>query len=159
MGKKRRVKRFDEGGVLDSALSKYDKVSEEHPLAKLAFDLIPVTGVATSAADTVSDLKKRQYGKAAVDSLGLIPGVKTITTAAKGVNKATSSVKNAGPVWETLRNIDRGADITEAQAKQERNTKEKNKKQNVAQSMGKKKGGAVRGHGCEQRGKTKGRFV
>jgi len=154
MPKKHKIKKFDKGGLL----SEYENYSEKYPLAKLSLDLVPVTGVATSAVDTVSDLKKGNYGKAAIDALGVIPGVKTIKTAAEGLRKASTVKKYDSPLWEAARNVDRGSDISEAQSKQERNTKEK-KKQNVAQSMGKKKGGVIRGCGCEQRGKTRGRFV
>lgn len=156
MPKKQKIKKFDEGGGI---LSKYDKFSEEYPLAKLTADLMPGAGVATSIADVASGVNKEQYGKAAIDALGVIPGVKTIKTLAKGLQKAKEVKKYSGPLWETARNLDRGADIAEAQAKQDKLTAEKKKQENVTPSMGKKKGGIVRGHGCEKRGKTIGRFV
>lgn len=71
----------------DRLLTGYDQLSNDHPNIKLALDLIPSTGMATSAIDTASDLNKGNYGDAAIDAVGLIPEVRFAKTMATGLGK------------------------------------------------------------------------
>jgi hypothetical protein len=58
------------------ASTTYDRLSNENPKTKLFLDVLPGTGTVTSATDVTNDLYKGQYGDAALDAVGLIPGVK-----------------------------------------------------------------------------------
>jgi hypothetical protein len=74
--------RLADGGLIGDALNSYDDWSQNHPAAKLALDVLPVTNVVTSALDVANDLHKGEYWTAAGDALGLIPGFKLAKTAA-----------------------------------------------------------------------------
>jgi hypothetical protein len=58
------------------ALAGYERLSNENPKIKLALDMMPYTGTVTSALDVANDLRKGEYGAAAGDAIGLIPGYK-----------------------------------------------------------------------------------
>jgi hypothetical protein len=73
--------RLADGGLIGDALNSYDNWSQNHPAAKLALDVLPVTNVVTSAMDVANDLHKGEYWTAAGDALGLIPGFKLAKTA------------------------------------------------------------------------------
>jgi hypothetical protein len=132
-----------------SALDKYQQLSADNPEAKLALDVAPFSGVATSLADTAVDARKGNYADAGLDLLGVVPGAKLIP----GSGLVKSAMKYASGKANLARNGDRASDaVTYAEEKK-------------AQAKGMKKGGKVsapkqaRGDGCAQRGKTKGRFV
>jgi hypothetical protein len=58
------------------ALDAYDRLSNEYPKTKLFLDVAPGTNLVTSALDVASDLHKGEYGTAALDAVGLLPGYK-----------------------------------------------------------------------------------
>jgi hypothetical protein len=58
------------------ALAGYERLSNENPKTKLALDMLPGTGTVTSALDVANDVRKGQYGDAALDAIGLVPGYK-----------------------------------------------------------------------------------
>lgn len=69
---------YADGGLISRALNGYDQLSNDHPNIKLAADVLPGTGTVTSALDVASALNKGDYGDAAVNAIGLIPGYKTV---------------------------------------------------------------------------------
>lgn len=131
-----------------SALDKYQRLSAENPEAKLALDVAPFSGVATSVADSAVDASKGNYADAGLDLLGVVPGAKLV----KGSGFVKDMLKYGGGKANLARTADRASDaVTYAEEKK-------------AQAKGMKKGGKVsasksRGDGCAQRGRTKGRFV
>jgi len=140
--------------AFNKALDKYEKLAKDNPDSKLALDLAPFSGVATSLADSAVDLRKGNYPDAALDLLGAVPGAKMVKP--KGFfDKAKKVYDNARA--NLARTTDKTSDTVtyvenkDAQAKSRRE--------------GMKKGGKVsapkacRGDGCAQRGNTKGRFV
>jgi hypothetical protein len=86
----------------------YDNLTGKYPKTKLALDLLPPTAMATSAVDAVNNLSKGNYGAAAVDAAGLLPGVKPLSkflprslsidniSRGRKVGKGTSTVKDVG---------------------------------------------------------------
>jgi len=86
----------------------YDNLTGKYPKTKLALDLLPPTAMATSAVDAVNNLSKGNYGAAAIDAAGLIPGVKPLSkflpkllsidniSRGRKVGKGTSTVKDVG---------------------------------------------------------------
>jgi hypothetical protein len=140
--------------TFNKALDKYERLSKENPDSKLALDLAPFSGVATSLGDSAVDLRKGNYPDAALDLLGVVPGAKMVK--GKGFLDKAKQMYGNGKA-NLSRVTDKASDFV---------TFLENKDA-VAKSRGDgmKKGGKVsapkasRGDGCAQRGKTKGRFV
>ena len=112
MRKTSKTKRFAEGGDMPEVVvsskrprsigrrfndvaDKYEKWGKDNPEAKLAADLAPFTGVVTSAADTINELRKGDYPQAGLEALGLIPGVK-VASALHKVSKADKLRRGVG---------------------------------------------------------------
>jgi len=138
--------------VIDSAVKKYRKISSDNPEAKLALDVAPFTGIATSLADAGADAYEGNYADAGLNLLGVVPGVKLI----KGVGAIKNAAKYAGSMANLARTTDRTSDaVTYGE--------EKTKKTNEpAKNKPMKKGGmtaSIRADGIAIRGKTKGRIV
>ena len=87
---------YDKYGVLPESVSKasptellkeaYDaqkKARDENPVIDAALSFVPVANVATSADDMVNSIKDKDYSKAALDVLGVIPSEKFITKASQ----------------------------------------------------------------------------
>jgi hypothetical protein len=72
------------GQLLDA----YENRSNQYPVGKLVADVLPGTGTVTSALDTANDLRKGNIRDAAVDAIGLVPGVKALGVGAKTVGRA-----------------------------------------------------------------------
>ena len=90
----------------------YDDIKRRYPEAKLAIDVLPYTGVVTSAADTLQALSKGDYEDAAENAVGLIPGLKTGVVLSKARKaKAMKEAKNAvrGTAKVTDAALDAGA--------------------------------------------------
>ena len=135
--------------VIDSAVKKYRKISSDNPEAKLALDVAPFTGIATSLADAVADAYEGNYADAGLNLLGVVPGVKLI----KGVGAIKNAAKYAGSMADLARNTDRASDAV-TYGEEKTNEPAKNKPM--------KKGGmtaSIRADGIAIRGKTKGRIV
>jgi len=66
-----------------AALDRYEEASKAAPDVKLAADLHPKSGIATSGMDAAVQAKKGNYGQAALEAVGLIPFVKPGVTLAK----------------------------------------------------------------------------
>lgn len=133
---------------LRDKVAKYDKAKRDYPREKYLLDMAPGIGQVTSALDTVSSLSKGDYGDAALNAVGVIPGVKHVP--ARGLVKAAK--KYAGKGFAAARNFDRGMDTAEYIG----NEREKIKKPVVKKA----KGGSVssRADGCAIKGKTKGKM-
>jgi hypothetical protein len=153
-----------EEGSIGKAVKKYRKMSSDNPEAKLALDVAPFSGVATSLADAGADAYEGNYVDAGLDLLGVVPGVKLI----KGMGAIKSSSKYAGPKADLARTTDRASDsvtyaeekAAEAKEPTKRNVFRSNANPKLAKKM--KTGGMTassRGDGIASRGKTKGRFV
>jgi hypothetical protein len=115
----------------------YEQWAKDNPEAKLVADVAPYTGVATSAADTVNELRKGNYPQAGLEALGLIPGVK-IVNALRKVSKADKLRKGLGVAAHAY-DVENWGDARE----------DKNAAPNKY----------ARGGGIESKGKTRGRFV
>jgi len=138
--------------AIGRVIKKYRKISSENPETKLALDVAPFSGVATSLADAGADAYEGNYVDAGLNLLGVVPGVKII----KGVGAIKNAAKNAGLMADLARNTDRASDaVTYGEEKtKEKNEPDKNKTM--------KKGGMIissRADGIASRGKTKGRIV
>jgi len=140
--------------AVGSALDTYERLSKENPDAKLALDLAPFSGVATSLADSAEAAHKGNYPDAALALLGVVPGVKMV--------KGKGFLDKAKKVYDSARaNLARTTDKTSDTVTYAENKDAQAK----SRREGMKKGGKVsapkasRGDGCAQRGKTKGRFV
>ena len=153
-----------EEGSIGKAVKKYRKMSSDNPEAKLALDVAPFSGVATSLADAGADAYEGNYADAGLDLLGVVPGVKLI----KGIGAIKNATKYAGPKADLARTADRASDsvtyaeekAVEAKEPTKRNVFRSNASPKLAQKM--KTGGmtaSARGDGIACRGKTKGRFV
>jgi hypothetical protein len=137
---------------LRDKVAKYDKAKGDYPGEKYLLDMVPGVGQVTSALDTVSALDKGNYGDAALNAIGVIPGVKYIP--ARGLVK--SAKKYAGKGFAAARNFDRGMDTAEYIGSE----REKAKKPVVKKAKGGSVGSASkRADGCATKGKTKGRMV
>jgi len=94
------------GGLIRQALDGYDKLSQQYPTMKLALDVAPFSNVVTSGLDVASDLRKGDYGTAAGDALGLVPGMRAGVGLAKGAVNTIS--KAAHFLSDNRRVIDAG---------------------------------------------------
>lgn len=150
--------------LVGKAVKKYRKFSSENPEAKFALDVTPYSGVATSLADSVSDAYEGNYPDAALDLLGVVPGVKLI----KGVGAAKSASKYAGTGAELARTADRTSDSLTYAEEKTAEAREPSKgnagrgKVNPKRVNEMKKGGMTaskRADGIASRGKTRGRIV
>ena len=139
-------------GAIGKAVKKYRKMSSDNPEAKLALDVAPFSGVATSLADAGADAYEGNYADAGLNLLGVVPGVKLI----KGAGAIKNAAKYAGSMANLARTTDRTSDaVTYGEEK----TKETNE---PAKNKPMKKGGMTvssRADGIASRGKTKGRIV
>lgn len=61
----------------------WDQFGEENPNIKLAISFLPVVGTGVSAIDFKVAVNKGDVGAAALAALGLIPGIKPLTTISK----------------------------------------------------------------------------
>lgn len=150
--------------LVGAAVKKYRKFSSDNPEAKFALDVAPYSGVATSLADSVSDAYEGNYPDAALDLLGIVPGVKFI----KGAGTVKSVSKHAGTGAELARTADRASDALTYAEEKTAEAKEPAKgnagrgKVNPKRVNEMKRGGLTassRGDGIASRGRTKGRFV
>jgi hypothetical protein len=136
-------------GVVD----KYKKWAEDNPKAKLAADLTPGIGAATSVGDSAVALNEGRHGDAALELLGVVPGAKLLPL----INKASKTAKRANKLKEVANTADKTSDTLQyAEGR-----KSGDDKPDWA-TGGMKKGGKVRtasqrADGCAIRGKTKGR--
>lgn len=140
-------------------LNKYDKFVAEHPKSKLAADLTPVAGSVLSLVDTASDINKRDYPAAAIDTLGLIPLAKFIP----GRGFVKSAMRYGGKGWDAARGADVVMDASDAAKNENERLKNKKAKGGIIK---KAKSGVIkkatsaskRGDGIANKGKTKGRL-
>jgi len=135
--------------AIGRVIKKYRKISSDNPEAKLALDMAPFSGVATSLADAAADAYEGNYVDAGLNLLGVVPGVKII----KGVGAIKNAAKFAGPMANLARTTDRTSDVV-TYGEEKTNEPAKNKPM--------KKGGmtaSIRADGIASRGKTKGRIV
>ena len=87
---------------------KYRELSAEYPEAKLALDLLPIAGMGMSALDAAASAAEGKYGDAALEALGVVPGVKYVP--GMGATKALAKYKYASRPAELARTIDRASD-------------------------------------------------
>jgi len=136
------------------AVDRYKKWSEDNPKTKLAADLTPGIGAATSVGDSAVAFNEGRHGDAALELLGVVPGVKALpminkaSRAAQKINKARQAATTADKTSDTLQYVE--------------GRKSEDDKPDWA-TGGMKKGGKVRtasqrADGIAQRGKTKGRI-
>jgi len=153
-----------EESAIGKAVKKYRKMSSDNPEAKLALDVAPFSGVATSLADAGADAYEGNYADAGLDLLGVVPGVKLI----KGAGAVKNAMKYAGSKADLARTADRASDSVTYAEEKTVEAKEPSKgdagrgKVNPKRVNGMKSGGMTasrRGDGIASRGKTKGRFV
>jgi hypothetical protein len=136
------------------AVDRYKKWSEDNPKTKLAADLTPGIGVATSVGDSAVAFNEGRHGDAALELLGVVPGAKLLPL----INKASKTTKRANKLKEVANTADKTSDTLQyAEGR-----KSVDDKPDWA-TGGMKKGGAVksassRADGIAQRGKTKGRI-
>ena len=151
-------------GALGKAVKKYRKMASDNPEAKLALDVAPFSGVATSLADAGADAYEGNYADAGLDLLGVVPGAKLI----KGAGSVKNMLKYAGTKADLARTTDRASDSVTYAEEKTVEAKEAPKgdagrgKVNPKRVNGMKNGGMTassRGDGIASRGKTKGRFV
>lgn len=100
----------------------YDAVKKRYPEAKLALDVLPMSGVVTSAADTIQDLSKGNYLDAAENAVGLIPGLKagvvlSKARKAKALKEAKNAVRGAAKVTDAAADAGAYQKATDAYAK------------------------------------------
>lgn len=135
-----------------SASEGYDNLSKEYPTTKYVLDSLPVSGQITSGLDAVNSTYKGDYGSAAVDALGILPGggiAKKIRATYKGLKKAP--VKELEMLRKGLNNVQQLDRVGDAKTFYE--NAEPMTERNYA------KGGLVKSRdGIAQRGKTKGRM-
>jgi hypothetical protein len=136
-----------ETNMIGEAVKKYRKLSSDYPEAKVALDLAPFSGVATSLADAGADAYEGAYDKAALDLLGVVPGAKLI----KGAGTVKNAVKFGSSAANLSRNADQANDVTDYIEQKREQQVNKKAKGGLAKFF--------RGDGIAQRGKTKGRFV
>jgi hypothetical protein len=153
-----------EDGAIGKAVKKYRKMSSDNPEAKLALDVAPFSGVATSLADAGADAYEGNYADAGLDLLGVVPGVKLI----KGAGAVKNAMKYAGKGADLARTADRASDTVTYAEERTAEAKEPSKgdagrgKVNPKSVNGMKSGGMTasrRADGCCVKGKTKGRMV
>ena len=153
-----------EESAIGKAVKKYRKMASDNPEAKLALDVAPFSGVATSLADSGADAYEGNYVDAGLDLLGVVPGVKLI----KGAGAIKNAMKYAGSGADLARTADRASDAVTYAEEKTVEAKEPSKsdagrgKINPKRVNGLKRGGTTassRGDGIASRGKTKGRFV
>ena len=151
-------------GALGKAVKKYREMSSKNPEAKLALDVAPFSGVATSVADAGADAYEGNYADAGLDLLGVVPGAKLI----KGSGAIKNMMKYAGSKADLARTTDRASDAVTYAEEKTVEAKEGPKgdagrgKVNPKRVNEMKKGGMTassRGDGIAARGKTRGRFV
>ena len=138
--------------AIGRVIKKYRKISSENPETKLALDMAPFSGVATSLADAGADAYEGNYVDAGLNLLGVVPGVKLI----KGVGAIKNAAKYAGSMADLARNTDRASDAVTYGEEKTKETNEPDKNKTM------KKGGMIvssRADGIASRGKTKGRIV
>ena len=88
---------------------RYKKLKKDYPEAKLALDVIPGVGVATSAADMLSKLADEDYEGAASEAVGLIPGMKAGVVLSKAA-KAVLLKKQLNAIRGTAKVVDAAGD-------------------------------------------------
>jgi hypothetical protein len=151
-------------GAVGRAVKKYRKMSSDNPEAKLALDVAPFSGVATSLADAGADAYEGNYADAGLDLLGVVPGAKLI----KGAGAVKNMMKYAGSKADLARTTDRASDSVTYAEEKTAEAKELPKgdagrgRVNPRRVNDMKKGGVTassRGDGIASRGKTRGRFV
>ena len=135
----------------ESASKGYDNLSKQYPTTKFVLDSLPVTGQIASGLDTANSMYKGDYGSAAVDALGILPGggiAKKIRSTYKGLKKAP--VKELEYLKQGLNNVQQLDRVGDAKTYMD----------NVGPEKNYARGGMVksRGNGIAQRGKTKGRM-
>jgi hypothetical protein len=113
---------------------KYREMSARAPEAKLALDLHPVTGIPMSAMDAAASAAEGMYGDAALEALGVVPGVKYIP----GMGLTKAMTKYASKKAEAARTVDRASDAVSYAGEKKAEAKDR---------MGLKKGGAVKPRG------------
>jgi hypothetical protein len=157
----------DETNSVGRAVKKYRQLSANNPEAKLALDVAPFSGVATSLADAGADAYEGNYADAGLDLLGVVPGAKLI----KGAGAVKNMLKYAGTKADLARTTDRASDSVTYAEEKAAEAKERPKgdagrgKVNPKQVSEMKRGGAVkstassRADGIAARGKTRGRIV
>lgn len=77
----------------DERLNAYDEISEEHPIAKLGASFVPGVGQVMAAGDVAAEANKGNYGRAAINAIGFVPGGKL---ASAGINKAMAAERALG---------------------------------------------------------------
>ena len=73
-------------------LQAYNEFAAQYPAAKFLLDILPVTGTATSIIDASQDLSNGNYGEAAIDILGAIPGFKIGKYLSRGLQNAVHAI-------------------------------------------------------------------
>lgn len=142
-------------GVLDN----YKKWSEDNPGKKLAADLTPGIGIATSLGDAAVAASEERYGDATGELLGVVPAAKYINA----LTKISKAGRKANKFKEIANVADKSSDTLQAlESGHKRSEREKPSKPDY-ETGGMKKGGKVssaskRGDGIAQRGKTRGRM-
>ena len=97
----------------------WDQLANSNPELKLALDMLPPTAFAMSAGDTANALAKKSYGDAAVNALGLIPGVKPIVIFTNKIRNLITPqqwaqhLKIVQNVHSTARAVDTGNDLND----------------------------------------------
>jgi len=157
----------DPTNLIGKAVKKYRQLSNDNPEVKLALDMAPFSGIATSLADSGADAYEGNYVDAGLDLLGVIPGAKLI----KGSGTVKNLMKYADSKADLSRTFDRASDLTTYAEEKIAQDKEKSRgntakeRINVNLASGMKRGGTVkftassRADGIAQRGKTKGKII
>ena len=123
---------------------RYDKWKKDNAEVKLAMDIAPYTGQATSAADVAQALYKGDYPDAASNALGFIPGLKAVRKFVPGVGATKGASKTTKNTAENaLKGVGKVLDASNDAGNYQENTERY------------RKGGSVRATGYKGYGKAK----
>jgi hypothetical protein len=78
-------------GALEDFYAQQRAYRQSHPLIDAGINLIPYVGAAASVDDVGHNLHDGEYGEAALNALGIIPGGKFVKMGAKGAESLTSA--------------------------------------------------------------------
>jgi hypothetical protein len=77
----------------DERAATFDELSEEYPVSKLGASFVPGVGQALAAADVASELNKGNYGRAALNAVGFVPGGKLVSS---GIGRGIATQRAMG---------------------------------------------------------------
>jgi len=67
--------------VIENAYDAQKKIRDDNPAIDAALNFVPVAGTVATADDLANDIKNKEYQRAAMDAVGLVPGGGILTKA------------------------------------------------------------------------------